>query len=78
MRRTALILAAGTALTTTAFAAGPPLRVRVVAPPPPELSADEIRDYEQDQMERRHEMEREALRMNQRAEARARGLDDED
>lgn len=69
-------------LTSSASAADVPLRTRVYAPPyaasyPAGLSADEIRDYQIDQMERRHEMEREALRFNQKAERRMMDPDDD-
>ena len=51
---------------------------RAFPPPPRGLTLDEIRDYERDQLDRRQEMERAALRMHQKAERRARGLDDDD
>ena len=47
-----------------------------MAPAPYGLTSDEARDYARDQLDRRHEIERERLRMNQKAERRALGLDD--
>lgn len=41
------------------------------------LSPDEVRDYQRDQVERRQEMERKALHMQQKAERRALGMDDD-
>ena len=41
------------------------------------LSPDEVRDYQRDQVERRQEMERKALHMQQKAERRALGIDDD-
>ncbi len=57
---------------------GYPLRVRVApAPVPYGLSDDEARDYARDQLDRRHEMERDRLRINQKIERRRLGLDDD-
>jgi len=45
----------------------------------PRMTAGEVRDYRMEQIERRHEMEREALRFRQRVERRVVDpLDDED
>ena len=77
MKTALLALVASTALASTAFAQTHSRRVHG-QPLPPGLTADEIRDYEQDQLDRRHEMERASLRMNQKADARRRGLDDDD
>jgi hypothetical protein len=77
MKQIVLALAVGTALGSAAFAQGYPVATRA-APMPRHLSPDEVRDYEQDQIERRQEMERDSLRMHQKAERRALGLDDED
>lgn len=76
MKTILLALAATTALGSVAYAQGP-LRTRVYAYPPG-LSADEIRDYRMDQIERRQEMDREALRFNQKAERRAIDPDEDD
>jgi hypothetical protein len=67
---------ASAALASAASAA--PKRVPAYAAPPGGLTVEEIREYHRDQLERRHEMERAALRMSQKAELRARGLDDDD
>lgn len=57
---------------------GYPLRVRVApAPVPYGLSDEEARDYARDQLDRRHEMERDRLRINQKIERRRLGLDDD-
>ena len=40
------------------------------------LSPEEIRDHQRDQLDRRQEMERHALRMRQKEERRAFGFDD--
>lgn len=70
MKTILIALAATTALGSAALAQ--PIRARVVPYSyPPGLNADEIRDYQLDQAERRHEIEREALRFNQQAERRA-------
>ena len=52
-----------------------PVRVRA-APAPYGLSDDEARDYAREQLDRRHEMERDQLRINQKIERRRLGLDD--
>lgn len=58
-------------------APGYPLRVRAdTAPVPYGLSDDEARDYAREQLDRRHEMERDQLRINQKIERRRLGLDD--
>lgn len=75
MTRLLLAFAASAAFVSAATAQGVVVRV---PGQPPRLSSDEIRDYQQDQTDRRHEMERDALRMDQKAELRARGLDDDD
>jgi hypothetical protein len=49
----------------------------VAYPAPPGLTADEIRDYQEDQLDRRQEMERASLELRQKAERRARGFDDD-
>ena len=67
---------ASAALASAASAA--PKRVVAHPGPPPGLTVEEIQDYHREQVERRHEMERAALRMSQKAELRARGLDDDD
>lgn len=74
--RILLALAATAALVSAANAS--PRRAYADPPPPPGLSSDEVRDYWQEQTERRHAMERAALRMSQKAELRARGLDEDD
>ena len=70
MRRVLLALATGALLTSAATAAEP--RYRAYDPPlPVGRDPDEVRDYRRDQMERRQEMEREALRFRQKVERRA-------
>ena len=69
MKTAYLALAATAAFGLATAANAQPIRTTVY-PYPPGLSADEIRDYQRDQMERRHEMDREALRFNQRVERR--------
>ena len=55
-----------------------PVRVRVTPGPVPYgLSDDEARDYARDQLDRRHEMERDRLRIDQKIERRRLGLDDD-
>lgn len=82
MKTLLLALAATTALGSAALAQGYPARARSAPAPYPApvtygLSADEAREYEQDQLDRRQEMERESLRIRQKAERRVRGLDDD-
>lgn len=78
MRLATLTLAATAALGFAATAASAqPIRTRVYAYPPG-LSAEEIRDYQRDQLERRQEIDREALRFSQRAERLAVDPDDDD
>ena len=76
MSRILLGLATSAMLASAASAQTAPRRA--IVPPHASLSADELRDYHQEQTERRQEMERAALRMNQQSELRARGLDDDD
>lgn len=76
--RSLMIGAAAAALLGSAFAAqSQPLRMRVYGPPPG-LTADEIRDYRMDQLERRQEIQRERLEMRQRVERRMVDPDDDD
>ncbi|MDB5592673.1 hypothetical protein [Enterovirga sp.] len=73
MRPILLALATAAAATVAALpaAAAEPLRTRVyVAPYLAGLDPDEIQDYRMEQLERRQEMQREALRMRQRSERR--------
>lgn len=76
MRTLSLALLASAALVTAASAA-PPRYARMAPLPPPNLSMDEVHEYQEEQMERRQEMERAALEMQQKAERRARGIDDD-
>lgn len=82
--KTILIALAATTLVSSAALAqtygdpGYPVRVRVgPAPLPYGLSDSEARDYARDQLDRRHEMERDRLRINQKIERRRLGLDDD-
>lgn len=68
-------VAAATLGATVTVAESAPIRTRVYVYPPG-MTADEVRDYRRDQMERRHEMEREALEFDQRVERRALDPDD--
>lgn len=73
MRTLLLALAATAAAGVAAIPAAQaqPIRTRVyVAPYPAGLDADEIRDYRLDQMERRQEIQREALLTYQLSERR--------
>lgn len=69
MKTVLLALAASMTLGAVSVADAAPLRTRV-QPLPSGLTADELRDYAEEQMERRHESERAALRMDQLAERR--------
>ena len=78
MTRILLALAATAALGSAALAQGYPVAGRPYGPAPARmLSPDEVRDYQRDQLDRRHEAERAALRMHQKAERRALGIDDD-
>ena len=85
MKSTVLAIAAMAALGSAALAPhaqaadATAVTVRHVYPAPPlaGLSPDELRDYEQDQLDRRQEMQRESLRAHQKAERRMLGLDDD-
>lgn len=76
MTRILFALAATAALVPAAMAQGYP-GPRGVYVARQGVSPDEIRDYERDQLDRRQEMERKALRMHQKAERRAFGMDDD-
>lgn len=89
MNRSLIVLAATVAFSSAAFAQSRSATVvtvpgRAYAPPvvaypaPVGLSADEIRDYQEDQLDRRQEMQRDRLRMNQMAERRVLGFDNDD
>ena len=69
------IAAAAALAAAMSVANAQPIRTRVFSAPVG-LTADEVRDYQIEQMERRHEMEREALRFDQRAERRQIDPDD--
>lgn len=70
------LAAAGTLAASAASAA--PLYASSYPPAPARwLSPDEIRDYEEDQLERRQDMERDALHLRQKAQRRAYGLDED-
>ena len=75
MKTILITLAASTAF--AAAASAQPIRTRVYAYPPG-MSADEIRDYRYDQVERRQELEREQMRFSHQVERRAIDPDDED
>lgn len=64
---------------TLAYAADGLIRTRYYAPPPPiGLDPDEVRDYQRDQLERRQEMERQALHFRQKVERHSIDPDDDD
>jgi hypothetical protein len=81
-----ILLATAATLGVAAFGlqaqAADATRVSVVhtypAPPLAGLSPDELRDYQRDQLERRQEAQREALRAHQKSERRVLGLDEDD
>lgn len=91
MRTTLYGVAAAALLGSACTASAQPLNVYVerypyrtttriyTEPANPRMRVDEVRDYRMEQAERRHEMEREALRFRQRAERRVIDpADDED
>lgn len=87
MNRRLIVLAATVAFSSAAFAQSRPTVVTVPGrayaapavayPAPVGLTADEVRDYQEDQLDRRQEMQRETLRLNQKAERRVLGFDDD-
>lgn len=75
----AAFLLGSAALAGPAMAADRPLRAPIYyAPPPVGLDPDEVRDYQRDQLERRQEMERQALRFRQKVERRNLDPDDDE
>jgi hypothetical protein len=71
MKRFLVIPLAMAAFCSTAQAADAPYRRTVMYAPQATLTADELRDYQMDQLESRQEMQRRALRLRQEAERRA-------
>lgn len=72
-----ILIAAAAATAFAASATAQPIRTRVYAYPPG-MSADEIRDYRYDQVERRQEIEREQMRFSHQVERRAIDPDGDD